>query len=343
MNANRLTQLHVRRATRWVRVLLAIFVLVLAWVMWERARLNELRPINVENSSAIGSKKQSERGISAAEAVGRLEGSASVEAAAEKGGSLFCGPAFLYWLAEGRVEALTGETAVRGFRYGWLRVHGLDVEAADLATADPDDDGFSNAEEYGDGTQPTDPRDAAVHPQLITKVRVARATRLPLRLKFCGQMELHGKPLFQLNWQAAGEGPQSRLLPIGAKIERLQLVALHSREPAEGSSGPVIEIYDGITNETLWLEQGKAVELDRVRAEFVLPRKGQSAWKVTAASGEAFSTPGEPPDHYVVMHATEKGVRVWPYVVNSGSGAESSADPIVVPWAEGARSDLIGR
>lgn len=65
----------------------------------------------------------------------------------------------------------------------WLVRFGLDWAAGDVLDSDPDDDGFSNIEEFqGD----TDPTAAESHPPYYTKLRLREFVQIPFRLKFSG-------------------------------------------------------------------------------------------------------------------------------------------------------------
>lgn len=65
----------------------------------------------------------------------------------------------------------------------WLVRFGLDWAAGDVLESDPDDDGFSNLEEFRGDTDPSDPQS---YPPYVTKLRLREFVQIPFRLKFSG-------------------------------------------------------------------------------------------------------------------------------------------------------------
>ena len=65
----------------------------------------------------------------------------------------------------------------------WIQKYGLDFSDLSLKDQDPDGDGFSNLDEFLDGTDPTDPNS---HPPFRTKLRLVKFDSRPFVLRFNG-------------------------------------------------------------------------------------------------------------------------------------------------------------
>ena len=63
----------------------------------------------------------------------------------------------------------------------WLEQFGLPIQDADVLDQDPDNDGFTNLDEWAGHTNPTD---AKSHPDYITKLKLKSFTQEPFRLMF---------------------------------------------------------------------------------------------------------------------------------------------------------------
>jgi hypothetical protein len=67
----------------------------------------------------------------------------------------------------------------------WLEQFGLPIADADVLEQDPDNDGFTNLEEWQGHTNPTDPNS---HPEYYTKLKLKSAVEEPFRLIFSSWM-----------------------------------------------------------------------------------------------------------------------------------------------------------
>jgi hypothetical protein len=63
----------------------------------------------------------------------------------------------------------------------WLEQFGLPIAEADVLNQDPDNDGFTNLDEWQDHTKPTDKNS---HPDYVTKLELKSATEEPFRIMF---------------------------------------------------------------------------------------------------------------------------------------------------------------
>ena len=68
----------------------------------------------------------------------------------------------------------------------WLEEFGLPLAEGDVLSQDPDEDGFSNLEEWQNHTKPTD-RDS--HPAFVAKLKMKSLGQEPFRLVFASRMD----------------------------------------------------------------------------------------------------------------------------------------------------------
>lgn len=89
----------------------------------------------------------------------------------------------IYLLRDGKlVDILESDTELfPGIANKWIIEHELNYDDKNLATDDPDKDGFNNSEEFRAGTDPNEP---ASKPAVWTKLRVASSKIEKLRTKF---------------------------------------------------------------------------------------------------------------------------------------------------------------
>ena len=101
----------------------------------------------------------------------------------EQASSLFVSRRYL--LSEGNLIDIeeSGTQLVPGIDNDWILKHDLDYTDRDLGMADPDNDGFTNSEEFRAGTDPTA---ADSKPAAWTKLRLASSEIEKLRVKFVG-------------------------------------------------------------------------------------------------------------------------------------------------------------
>ncbi|MEI6073261.1 MAG: Amuc_1099 family pilus-like system protein [Verrucomicrobiae bacterium] len=76
-----------------------------------------------------------------------------------------------------------GEDLHPPIKNAWLMKYNLDYSAPDIKDQDPDNDRFSNLDEFQAGTDPTNPGSV---PPYYTKLRLTKFDPVPFRLKFSG-------------------------------------------------------------------------------------------------------------------------------------------------------------
>lgn len=120
----------------------------------------------------------------------------------------------------------------------WEKLYGLNPMVDD-ASADADNDGYSNLEEFLAGTNPLDP---ASHPSPATKLRWIRTGRIPLPFSFQGiQYPAPGEVRYALQNKRAR---QDYYVKIGDKIEGYEIIGCDEKKIAvqkPGMPAPVIE------------------------------------------------------------------------------------------------------
>jgi len=68
----------------------------------------------------------------------------------------------------------------------WIMDNELDILDSNVLAMDPDEDGFTNQDEF---EAQSNPRDKASHPEYITKLRLARIVQKPFRLLFASHTD----------------------------------------------------------------------------------------------------------------------------------------------------------
>jgi hypothetical protein len=122
----------------------------------------------------------------------------------------------------------------------WEIKHGLNRNDPRDAHLDPDNDGFSNLEEFMAGTDPNDP---ASHPPYILKCRLLTVRTKPFPLMFSGAIELpDGGRMYQLNEVATGA---SRFVGLGERVQGVELVRFEAGERSDRDDYLVVR-RDGV-------------------------------------------------------------------------------------------------
>ena len=131
------------------------------------------------------------------------------------------------------VETINADSDGDGMPDDWERKHGLNPQDPSDAALDSDEDGFTNLQEFQDGT---DPLDAKSHTDFATLLRVAKIEATILPLKFTGASRMpNGKYKCQFNYSY--ENPVSK---------RREVVTLWINE-GEPIDNPSMKIMTGFS------------------------------------------------------------------------------------------------
>ena len=201
------------------------------------------------------------------------------------------GPLFVSWQyyidESGQPKRLsqTDKMPGRTVSTKFLEENGLNVRSPTVETEDPDQDGFTNLDEYlgndrlENAPQPedsTNPRDAKSHPPHYTKLFLKKFIRVPFRLIFLawdGDPKNPSSLTFQINAMDLRE--PTMFLPVGAmvgktkfKIEKFELKT--EVNPSTGAETDVSELtmLNTENNERVVLVLNKVVNSPDSYAQF---------------------------------------------------------------------------
>jgi hypothetical protein len=200
----------------------------------------------------------------------------------------------IHLLREGQlVDILESETQlVPGIPNVWILQHKLDYTDRNLAQADPDGDGFTNAEEHAAGTNPVE-EDSK--PPLVSKLRVKSFEKIPFRIKFMGAPSVRlGEPYspeteFSIN--TIDYSSPTQFLKAGEKIAgtELKVVAAESKKAVDAVGAEVdvseLTVKDEATGDVIVLVAGREVDSPYSYAMLVDTITGT---EIRAEKGRAF-------------------------------------------------------
>lgn len=137
------------------------------------------------------------------------------------------------------------------------REHGMNPMDANDAALDMDNDGFSNIEEYRDGTKLDDASD---YPSPAAKLRTIRIASNPFKLRFQGEARMSKGVFYQLNLRSL---ERTFFVRIGDELEGFKVMECVTNAPA----GPTIILKQG--DKVISLVKGKTKEEFEMVAELV--------------------------------------------------------------------------
>ncbi len=111
---------------------------------------------------------------------------------------IFVSRLIVYHPTSGKIEWLNPQDPMEdGITAGWKIKYGFPIDDSKVADADPDNDGFTNREEFLARTNPLDPNS---RPPIIVKLKIAHYTKVPFRMVFKAANKLSdGTIQFQIN------------------------------------------------------------------------------------------------------------------------------------------------
>ncbi|TAN37543.1 MAG: hypothetical protein EPN23_05130 [Verrucomicrobia bacterium] len=154
------------------------------------------------------------------------------------------------------VNPLTVSTEQDGISDVWKKKYGFDILDPNVANADPDNDGFSNLEEYRASTDPLDPKS---HPDVASKLRVMGVRRHPFKLRFMGMMQMPAGTNYQINLRSG----RTLFKGVGEEAEGYRVVAHESAAP----DGDVLVLSKGAEN--IRLIKGKDLQQFEMAASLI--------------------------------------------------------------------------
>lgn len=200
----------------------------------------------------------------------------------------------IHLLREGQlVDILESETElVPGMPNLWILRHKLDYTDRNLAQADPDSDGFTNAEEHAAGTNPVE---ADSKPPLVSKLRVKSFEKIPFRMKFMGAPDVGlgnpYSPQTQFSINTIDYSSPTQFLKMGEKIAgtELKIVAAESKKAVDSVGAEIdvseLTVKDEATGDLIVLVAGREVDSPYSYAILVDTITGK---EIRAEKGRAF-------------------------------------------------------
>ena len=154
------------------------------------------------------------------------------------------------------VDPLTVSSARDGIPDVWKKKFGFDILDPNVANADPDNDGFTNLEEYRAGTEPLNPKS---HPDIASKLRIWEIQRHRFKLRFMGMMQMPSGTAFQLNLRSG----RTVFVKVGEEAENYKLTACETNETQSSATGKTTKEEVLVLTkdaETLRLVKGKDLQ-----------------------------------------------------------------------------------
>ena len=226
----------------------------------------------------------------------------------------------------GKIEWLNPKEPMDdGITAEWKIKYGLPIDDPKVADADPDNDGFTNKEEF---LAKTDPMDPNARPPIIVKLRVAGFTQVPFRMMFKAANKLmDGTIQFQINFLDLVRN-RTRFIKKGDELEgyrvgdyRVKMVdefdeRTHSSKTTERSELDMINIK---LNEITTLVLNTERESDESRVAFSISIPGKKVEPPEVKRGDIFKLDDKT---YQVLKASLQGATIKDL---------SSGEPIEVP------------
>lgn len=149
------------------------------------------------------------------------------------------------------VDLLKSDPVHAGISNTWWLKHGIDPGYSDSPDQDPDNDGFSNREEF---TAETDPNDASSYPEPVIKLRALGVTTTQVHLKPQSVGGGGKQSLFKLETKASVRVNKMKPNPVGVgdvitftkplMDKRFKFAGLEQRQNANGTVDTIWVIED---------------------------------------------------------------------------------------------------
>ncbi len=182
----------------------------------------------------------------------------------------------------------------------WLVKYDLDWADGNVLEADPDNDKFSNREEWAGNTDPTS---AKSRPPYITKLRLAEFVQTPFRLKFSGSPDQG--TTFTIN--ARDLSSPTQFLKLGEMVDGTPYKLINYEEKNVDKDGLIVDTSE-LTIENQENREKIVLIFDREvnsPTEFAKLRYLWDGSEQTVKKGDDFSVEPEPNVKYKLVDITE--------------------------------------
>jgi hypothetical protein len=221
-----------------------------------------------------------------------------------------------------------------GVLLSWYTKNNLDFTDPKVDREDPDNDGFSNIEEYKndpvgvrqraadlDGSKSTNPLDPNSHPDYLARLRLQKFEPRPFHIQFKGYEQLNGQYFFQLYLNDVPSSNQPALLKIGDNLgfEGYIIGAFHQIFKDETDPATHVTVKtDESTLELIKPDIGlrvtvtfrKEINSPEYTADFVMLMPTEVDKVIKVSRGKIFSAPYMPDRSFLVIEATDKGATI---------------------------------
>ncbi len=181
----------------------------------------------------------------------------------------------------------------------WFKHYNLDLNDPAMLQRDEDNDGFTNAEEFIDNT---DPRDPSSHPPLIVRAVMVdyATTELPYVLEGveAGTARIRKVDSGEIIQVSDGD------MLAGMRVERIRKRVISSKESAQSDVSEVT-LRDPDSGQTTLLVRGQRARAADTFAAIQVPGSGGP---VNVREGQEFSLPGEQGIRYKVFEIRPRQV-----------------------------------
>lgn len=238
----------------------------------------------------------------------------------EAPGSLFVSREYL--VRDGRlIDILQGDEEIfPGIPNKWIKEHRLEYSDAKLPERDPDEDGFSNMEEF---LAQTNPRDPASRPAGWTKLKLSGSKLEKLRFTFSEVTDSEGDTVKEVQINTIGAGDASAtsgrtmFYKIGDSVKIAERDATGRRVDTptpfkvlraqmRGNAEPVVILQNTADGKEIVLERGKVKDSPYALATLRDTRSGQ---EFQLRTGDEFELP-EGGGRYKLIDVSEEKAQI---------------------------------
>lgn len=230
---------------------------------------------------------------------------------------LFLSDSYLYFPDRNSVEKEGNDTKVGPFPLGWLRKYDLPILDPNVATQDPDGDGFTNIMEFNSenpaqGTNPIDPQS---HPSYVSRLRLKELKTSKVEFKFTTVQQLDGQDVFSIIVET-DEGRRSFMRKKGEKIEGFEILGFSSKKEMQKNQATGVEemvdvseleVENGDLEMKTAFVMGQAKNVPEINATFVLALVDQVQNNIKVSRGKAFDIRGE---KYKLLDGTSASAKI---------------------------------